>query len=96
MRHGRDAKRWTATALIALSACAAAPAASYGAETWLEPETLSEPGTSNLSARIATNSPGVAAVVLERVRQRPRPALPRAGLDPQAGSGVGPVRAAVG
>ena len=56
--------RWTTAALIALSACAVSPAVSHGAESWLAPEPLSQAGTSNDAARIATNSlGGVAAVV---------------------------------
>src|SRR5919197_2409963 len=53
----------TGALLIALGACAACPAAAPAAESWLQPETLSKPGTSNDRARIATNSPGVAAVI---------------------------------
>ena len=48
----------TGALLIALGACAACPAAAPAAESWLQPETLSQPGTSNDRARIATNSPG--------------------------------------
>jgi hypothetical protein len=52
-----------AAALLTLTACAALPASSYAAEAWLQPETLSKPGTSNDQADLATNSPGVAAVI---------------------------------
>jgi hypothetical protein len=48
---------------IAVGACAACPAAATAAESWLQPETLSQPGTANDRARIATNAPGVAAVI---------------------------------
>jgi len=48
---------------LALGAAAAVPAAASAAESWLQPETLSQPGTSNDRARIATNAPGVAAVI---------------------------------
>lgn len=54
--------RLTAT-LLALGAIAALPATAQGAETWLQPETLSKAGTYNDAARLATNSPGVAAVI---------------------------------
>src|SRR5687767_10730513 len=50
-------------ALISVCACAALPASSYAAEAWLQPETLSKPGTDNDQATVATNSPGVAAVI---------------------------------
>jgi hypothetical protein len=53
----------TGALLIALGAGAACPAAAQAAEAWLQPETLSQAGTSNDRARIATNSPGVAAVI---------------------------------
>src|SRR4051794_10459174 len=49
--------------LLALGAFAALPATAQGAETWLRPETLSKPGTFNDTARLATNSPGTAAVI---------------------------------
>jgi hypothetical protein len=49
--------------LLALVACAALPATAQGAETWLRPEPLSKAGTYNDRARLATNSPGVAAVI---------------------------------
>ncbi len=49
--------------LLALGAFAALPATAQGAETWLQPETLSTAGTDNDAARLATNSPGVAAVI---------------------------------
>src|SRR3954447_2545175 len=49
--------------LLVLGACAALPATAQGAETWLRPETLSKPGTFNDTARLATNSPGIAAVI---------------------------------
>src|SRR4051794_30905933 len=49
--------------LLVLGACAALPATAQGAETWLRPETLSKPGTFNDTARLATNSPGTAAVI---------------------------------
>ena len=48
---------------IAVCAAAALPAAAQGAEAWLKAEELSEPGTANDRARIATNSPGVAALI---------------------------------
>ena len=63
MASATGARTRTAVALIVLSACATLPAASHGAESWLQPEPLSQPGTYNATARIATNSPGVAAVV---------------------------------
>jgi hypothetical protein len=49
--------------LIAACACVALPASSYAAEAWLQPETLSTPGTFNDRADLDTNSPGVAAVI---------------------------------
>jgi hypothetical protein len=49
--------------LLVLGACAALPATAHGAETWLQPETLSKAGTYNDRARLATNSPGTAAVI---------------------------------
>jgi hypothetical protein len=49
--------------LIAAGAIAALPASSYAAEGWLQPETLSKPGTDNDAVDLATNSPGVAAVI---------------------------------
>jgi hypothetical protein len=52
-----------ATALIAVTACLAVPATAHGAEAWLTPEPLSKAATYNDSARLATNSPGVAAVI---------------------------------
>lgn len=55
-------RRVTAT-LIALSACGALPATALGAEAWLRPEPLAAAGTFNDQARLATNSPGVAAVI---------------------------------
>jgi hypothetical protein len=48
---------------LALGAAAACPAVASAAESWLQPETLSQPGTSNDRARLATNAPGVAAVI---------------------------------
>jgi hypothetical protein len=52
--------------LIAASLLALAGAApAYGAESWHQPVTFAEPGTANDHARIATNSPGIAAVVWE-------------------------------
>jgi hypothetical protein len=53
----------TGVLLLALGAAASCPATASAAESWLQPETLSQPGTSNDRARIATNSPGVAAVL---------------------------------
>ncbi len=50
-------------ALIAVLASAAVPASALGAESWRSPEPLSQAGTANDAARIATNSPGVAAVI---------------------------------
>src|SRR4051812_34670657 len=52
-----------AAALIALTACLALPATAHGAEAWLTPEPLSKAGTYNDQARLATNSPGVSAVI---------------------------------
>src|SRR4051794_22278347 len=49
--------------LLVLGACAAVPATAQAAETWLRPEPLSKPGTFNDGARLATNSPGIAAVI---------------------------------
>ena len=49
--------------MLALLAFLALPSAAHGAESWLKAETLSEPGTYNDSARLATNSPGDAAVI---------------------------------
>jgi hypothetical protein len=49
--------------LLVLGACAALPATARGAETWLQPEPLSKAGTFNDAARLATNSPGTAAVI---------------------------------
>ncbi len=63
MASGTGARTRTAVALIVLSACGTLPATSRAAESWLQPEPLSQAGTSNDRARIATNSPGVAAVV---------------------------------
>ena len=51
MRHGRDAKRWTATALIVLAACATLPAAAQGAESWLPAGAALAGGTSNLKCQ---------------------------------------------
>ncbi len=48
---------------IAVCAAAALPAAAQGAEAWLKAQELSQPGTANDTARIATNSPGVAALI---------------------------------
>ena len=48
---------------IAVSMCAALPAAALGAEDWLKAEELSVSGTDDDSARLATNSPGVAALI---------------------------------
>jgi len=50
-------------ALIALIACLAMPASAHGAEAWLTAEPLSKAGTANDRARLATNSPGQAAVI---------------------------------
>jgi len=55
-------RRLTA-ALIVSCACAALPASALGAESWLKAEPLSTAGTANDDARLATNSPGVAAVI---------------------------------
>jgi hypothetical protein len=49
--------------LLALGPFAALPAGAQGAETWLQPETLSKADTYNDAARLATNSPGVAGVI---------------------------------
>ncbi len=49
-----------ATVVIAVLAF---PASAPGAESWRSPEPLSQAGTSNDTARIATNSPGVAALI---------------------------------
>ena len=50
-------------ALIALIACLVLPATAHGAEAWLTAEPLSKAGTANDRARLATNSPGQAAVI---------------------------------
>jgi len=41
--------------LIAACACAALTASADAAEAWLQPETLSRPGTANDQADLATN-----------------------------------------
>ena len=46
-----------------LIAVLAFPASALGAESWRSPEPLSQAGTDNGTARIATNSPGVAALI---------------------------------
>ena len=46
-----------------LIAVLAFPASALGAESWRSPEPLSQAGTANDAARIATNSPGVAALI---------------------------------
>ena len=46
-----------------LIAVLAFPASALGAESWRSPEPLSQAGTANDTARIATNSPGVAALI---------------------------------
>jgi hypothetical protein len=51
------------TGLIAALACLALAGTASAAESWLQPETLSKPGTDNDQAELATNSPGVAAVI---------------------------------
>jgi hypothetical protein len=52
-----------AAGLLAACACAALPVSSYAAEAWLQPETLSTPGTYNDQADLVANAPGVAAVI---------------------------------
>jgi hypothetical protein len=62
-RAGEDRRVTTRTLICASLMALAAASPAYGAESWHQPVTFGEPLTANDQAMIATNSPGVAAVV---------------------------------